>query len=132
MTSTKENIHIITSVERRRRWTPEEKKSIVDETYQPGSSISLVARKYAITPSQLFKWRRLMENGAYQGVSSEEELVPKSAVRDLERQVKELERVLGKKTLENEILREAVKIAHEKKLISRPPWLKNDSSPSGQ
>jgi transposase len=32
----------------------------------------------------------------------------------LQKQVRELQRVLGKKTLENEILREAVKLAHEK------------------
>ena len=42
-----------------------------------------------------------MEKGAYQGVSSQEELVPKSMFQELERQVKELERMLGKKTLEN-------------------------------
>lgn len=132
MTTSKEKIHIVTSVERRRRWSPEEKQSIVEETYSPGTSISQVARKYDITPSQLFYWRRLMESGAHQGVSSGEELVPKSTVRDLEKQVKELERILGKKTLENEILREAVKIAHEKKLISRSPWQKNDNFPSGQ
>jgi transposase len=132
MTSNKEHIHIVTSVERRRHWSPQDKKIIVEETYQPGNSISLVARKYAITPAQLFKWRRLMENGAYQGVSSQEELVPKSMFRELERQVKELERMLGKKTLENEILKEAVKIAQEKKLISRQSWLKNDSSLLGQ
>ena len=43
-------------------------------------------------------------------------------VRALEKRIRELERVLGKKTLENEILREALKVAHEKKLISRLPW----------
>ena len=35
----------------------------------------------------------------------------------------ELQRLLGKKTLENEILREALKVAHEKKLISHLPSL---------
>lgn len=132
MTISKENIHIITSIERRRRWTLEEKKSIIQETYASGSSVSQVARKYGINPSQLFSWRRFMEEGAHQGVSSGEELVPKSVVKELERQVKDLERILGKKTLENEILKEAVKLAHEKKLISRQPWLKNDNSPSEQ
>ncbi len=37
-----------------------------------------------------------------------------SEVKALERRIRELERVLGKKTLENEILREAVKVAQEK------------------
>ena len=72
-----------------------------------------------------------MEEGANQGVSSGEELVPKSVVRDLERQIKDLQRILGKKTLENEILREAINIGQEKKLISRQPWPKNNDSQSG-
>lgn len=62
-----------------------------------------------------------MEEGGIQGIRSEEEVVPKSQVKELERRVQQLERMLGKKTLENEILREAVKLAREKKLISRQP-----------
>ena len=123
MTITKEQIHVVTSVERRRRWSIEEKHSIIQETYLPGMSLSQVARKYAISPCQLFKWRRLMEEGALEGIRGEEGVVPKSQLRELERQIRELERMLGKKTLENEILREAVKLAREKKLISRQPLL---------
>ena len=62
-----------------------------------------------------------MEEGALEGIRSEEGVVPKGQVRELERRVRELERILGRKTLENEILREAVKLAREKKLISRQP-----------
>jgi transposase len=62
-----------------------------------------------------------MEEGGLQGIQSEEGVVPKSQVKELERRVRELERILGRKTLENEILREAVKIGREKKLISRQP-----------
>jgi transposase len=117
------NCKLITSVERRRRWSLEEKKQIIEETYQSGQSVSQVARKYGITPSQLFAWRRNMENGALQGINSGEELVPKSQIREMEKRVRELERILGKKTLENEILKEAVRLGQEKKLISRQPLL---------
>jgi transposase len=48
-------------------------------------------------------------------------------VRELKKWIRQLERVLGKKTLENEILTEAVKLAHEKK-ISRMPLLPQDDS----
>jgi transposase len=48
MTITKEQIHVVTSVERRRRWSIEEKRTIIQETYLPGMSLSLVARKYGI------------------------------------------------------------------------------------
>jgi transposase len=47
----------------------------------------------------------------------------------LEKRIRELERVLGKKTLENEILREALKIAQEKKLISHLPSLPDGDTP---
>jgi len=55
-----------------------------------------------------------LEAGGLIGIGSEGEVLPKSKVKDLENRVRELERVLGKKTLENEILREAVKIARKK------------------
>ncbi len=57
-------LEIITSVQRRRRWTPSEKKAIVGETEQPGMSISSIARKYGLHPNQLFTWRRLLDEGA--------------------------------------------------------------------
>jgi len=116
-----ETIEVITSVQRRRRWAPAEKRAIVEETYQPGMTVSYVARKHGIAPSQLFYWRRRMEEGALIGVGSEETVVPESEARALKGRIRELERVLGKKTVENEILKEAVKLGREKKLISRRP-----------
>lgn len=116
-----ETIEVITSVQRRRRWTPAEKKALVEETYAPGVSVSYIARKHGISPSQLFYWGRRMEEGALMGVGAEERVVPESEVKQLKKQVKELERLLGRKTMEVEILKEAVTIAREKKLISRSP-----------
>jgi len=39
-------LEVITSTERRRRWSAEDKKAIVEQTYQPGMSVSLIARKW--------------------------------------------------------------------------------------
>ena len=125
-------IKLITSIERRRRWSSEEKKQMVEETYRPGSSVSQIARKYGIMPSQLFYWRRLMETGAIQGITSEEELVPKSQVKELEKRIRELERMLGRKTVEVEILKEGLELAEKKKLISRQSLLNLGNTPSGQ
>lgn len=44
----------VLGVQRRRRWTPQEKVRIVDETYLPGHSVSLVARRHGIAANQLF------------------------------------------------------------------------------
>lgn len=125
MTISKESeiVEVIHSSKARRRWTAYEKQQMVQETYSPGMTVSYVARKHGIPPSQLFLWRRQMENGAITGLKAEEAVVPQSEVNELKRQIKQLERVLGKKTLENEILREAVKLAREKKLILRQPLL---------
>jgi len=121
MTGSKDRIEVITSVQRRRRWSVEEKRNIVQETFLPGMNLSIAARKHGINPSQLFKWRRLMEEGALEGIRSDEGVVPKSEVRELQKRIRDLEQMLGRKTLENEILKEAVKYARKKKLISRQP-----------
>ncbi len=122
MTNTKhEKIEVITSKQRRRRWAPSEKRSIVQETYEPGVTVSLVARKHGIPPNQLFYWRRRMEDGALTAVGSEEKVVPESQVRELEAKIRRLERILGQKTVDIEILKEAIKLGREKKLISRQP-----------
>jgi len=51
-----------------------------------------------------------------------------SEVQALKKQVRELERLLGKKTMEVEILKEAIDIARETKLISRTPLPFEDDS----
>ena len=112
---------IIHSTKSRRRWTAYEKQQLVQETYQGGMTVSFVARKHGISPSQLFYWRKLMDTSGLTAVKAEEMVVPESEVKELKRKIKQLEQVLGKKTMENEILKEAVKLGREKKLISRQP-----------
>ena len=114
-------IEVITSVQRRRRFSAEEKRTLVEEVEQSGSSISAVARKYGINPNQLFRWRKLMREGALSAVGADESVVPASEVKELHVRIRELERLLGRKTLENEILKDAVRITREKKLLLRMP-----------
>lgn len=122
MTGKIDRVEIITSVQRRRRWSAEEKARIVQETYAPGMSVSLVARQHGIAPNQVFTWR-LYAEGALLAVGAGEEVVPASEYRALQHQVRELQRLLGKKTLENEVLRDALELAQPKKrlLLSRSP-----------
>ena len=122
-------VEVVTSVQRRRRWSPEEKRALVEEAEQPGMSISAIARKYGIHPNQLFKWRKLMYAGALSAMRADEEVVPISEVKVLKAKVRELERLLGKKTMEVEILKDAIEIAREKKLILRMPLLPKDDPP---
>ncbi len=121
-------IEVITSVQRRRRWSPEEKRAILEEGELPGNSLSAVARKYGVNPNQLFHWRKLMREGALVAVGTDEHVVPASEAKQLKVRIRELERLLGKKTMEAEILREAIEIAREKKLLLRMPLPKKGDS----
>jgi transposase len=53
----------VITVERRRRWSWTDKQQIVDETLMPGASISVVARRYGLHPSQVFAWRKAVREG---------------------------------------------------------------------
>ena len=116
-------VEVITGVARRRRFTTEQKLAIVAETMQPGQSISYVARQHGLSPSLVFRWRRLMSHGGKEAVAADDAVVAAAEVRRLEERVRELERLLGRKTLEVEILREALERARAKKptLLSRSP-----------
>ena len=56
-------MEIITGVERRRRWRPEEKLRIVAETEQPGASFVAVARRHEVSRGLLWNWRQQMRRG---------------------------------------------------------------------
>lgn len=85
--------------------------AIIHETYEADATVSIVARRHGIQPNQLFTWRKLASQGALTATAAEEEVVPASEYRALQAQVKELQRLLGKKTMESEILKEALEIA---------------------
>ena len=54
----------VLGVERRRRWSKDEKARIVEETLMPGAVVSEVARRHGVAQSLLFTWRRLARTAA--------------------------------------------------------------------
>jgi transposase len=90
---------------------------MVAETMQPGMSISYVARRHGLSPSLVFRWRRLMSEGGKETLRADDEVVAASEVRRLQERVRELERLLGRKTMEVEMLKEALELARAKKPI---------------
>src|SRR5450631_2430779 len=115
MSTNADRVEVFAGIQRRRRYTAEQKMALVQEAMQPGMTISYVARRHGISASLIFGWRRRMNEGGKEAIRADDEVVAKAEVVALQKQIRELQRVLGKKTLENEILREAVKVAHEKK-----------------
>lgn len=126
MTNTKNDGVEVLGAARRRRWAASEKLAMVRETYEPGMSVSLVARRHGVNANQLFQWRKLERIGALTAVGAGEAVVPAAELEAARRQIRELQRLLGKKTLETEILKEAVELAQERKWIARSPLLPGD------
>ena len=120
------NLEVITSVQRRRRWAVEEKISWVRRSMEPGMTISIAAREAGVAPSQLFTWKRLYLEGGLSAVGANESVVAASELQEAQRRIKQLEQALGRKTLENDILREAVDFAKSKKWLARSPVLPED------
>ena len=59
-------VEVITSVERRRRWSAAEKQRLVAASLEPGASVSAIAREAGIDRGQLYAWRRQLR--ARQGI----------------------------------------------------------------
>ncbi|MCD5997568.1 IS3 family transposase [Pseudomonas sp. CDFA 602] len=116
MTNSNDKSGELLGQERRRRWSPEQKLVMVRESLEPGQSVSVVARRNGINANQLFLWRKLYQDGSLSAVSAGEAVVPASELSDALKQIRELQRMLGKKTMEAEILKEAVEIARSRKL----------------
>ena len=113
-----ERPHAPTPSRQGKRWSPEEKRAIVMETYSPEEGLSSIGRKYGISPSSIFDWVKRMEEGAIVGVSSKGRPTSSVKVRDMERWINRLEKLLPRRTEEVEILKEAVRLGREKELIS--------------
>src|SRR3954469_13622699 len=123
MTSSNPKSEVLNGPERRRRRTPAEKLAIVAETEEAGVTVSLVARRHGIAPNQLFRWRRLASQGALTATGAEESVVPASQYRSLQGHIRELQRLLGKKAMEAEILKQALEFSAGPRTRAVLPWV---------
>ena len=121
-------IEIITDGGRRRRWPAAEKLRIVEETMYDDESISAVARRNGVAPNLLYRWRKLMLEGGSIAVTGDDSVTSNKTAREMDTRIRELERQLGRKTLEVEILKEALDKSRSKKPTLRVRSLKPDGS----
>jgi len=122
-------IEIITDCGRRRRWSAADKLRIVEETMYDGESISSVARRNGVAPNLLYRWRKLMLEGGSIAVAADDSVTGNKTVRDMEARIRELERQLGRKTMEVEILKEALDKSRAKKPTLLAQSFKRDDLP---
>jgi transposase len=89
--ATPTRVEVVISVQRRRRWTPEQKLEIVKQTDDLGSSVSMVSRQFGITAAQLFQWRKAYLQGSLMAVGVKETVVPAAELKEVMRRIKQLE-----------------------------------------
>lgn len=106
---------ILLGQELRKRKTPQEKIAIIQQSMAPGMTLSHVARLHGIQPRLLFKWKKQYLEGSLTAVAAGEDVVPASELATALKQLRELHRLLGKKTMEVEILKEAVEYGQSRK-----------------
>jgi transposase len=70
------------TVGRRREWPEALKHQMVAETLEPGSSVSIVARRHDVNTNQLFKWRRELLPKAVPVVVEASTMVPVEIVAE--------------------------------------------------
>lgn len=92
-----------------RRFTPEFKRHVVEELLSGVSTPAQIIRRYEISSSLLYHWKRQYARGGFDNAPNREVA--------LEERIRQLEQLVGKLTLENEFLKKAVQrsLAPEKK-----------------
>jgi transposase len=74
-TARPQRIEVITGVERRRKWSAQEKAAIVAESLAEGAVVSEVARRHGLSPQQLFGWRARLRD-AVKGSAPSSDAIP--------------------------------------------------------
>lgn len=107
--------------EKRRRRSVQEKIVIVQQSFKSGTAVSLVVRQHGFAASQLFLWSKQYQEDSLTVVAAGVQVVPASERASAMKQIKELQRLLGKKAMKNELLKEAVEYGRQKKWIAHSP-----------
>lgn len=93
----------------KRKWSVEQKLGILKEL-ESGVHFTELCRKYNISNQLLYTWRKKFQGAGKQGLAFEGEVVAKSQYLTAVKRIEELEMALGRKTLENEILKKTFEI----------------------
>ena len=87
----------------RRQFTPQQKFEIVMQLLRGDKQLTALAREHGVDHTTIYRWRDQMQAAAMEALAGQRQAPDQAA----EARIRELERVLGRKTLEVEILGEA-------------------------
>ena len=91
----------------RRLFTAEFKRAQIDRLLKGEITASELSRELGVARSLIQRWKYLATRGAEAAVGSNGDVIPLAELRAAQARIKELERLVGKQTLELEILRAA-------------------------
>jgi transposase len=101
----------------RRLFTPEFKKQQIDRVLRGELTLAELTRELDVSASVTRRWRRLFEQGSSVAMGANGDVVPARLLKEAEAKIRELERALGRKTMEVEILQAA-----QEEVKKRPSW----------
>jgi transposase len=101
----------------RRLFSAEFKREQVARVLRKEITFAELSRELGIDQSVVRRWQHLVDRGSRTTVAADEDVVPASELRAVQLRIRDLERALGKKTMEVEILKEAVELARPKKRL---------------
>lgn len=107
----------------RRLFTTEFKRTQMARVLGGEVTQAELVRELDVSPSVVRKWKRLFEHGSEVAVQANGDVVPAHQLREAERRIRELERALGRKTMEGEILQAA-----QEEVKKRPSWYAGSKS----
>ena len=105
----------------RRVFSAEFKRTTVQRIVAGEKTVAELSRELDIAPSVIRNWARRSEAGATTAVTAKEDVVPASQLREAYARVRDLERLLGRKQMEIEILEAA------RDVVKKSPWLRKGS-----
>ena len=100
-----------------RRHSAEFKREQVERILRGEINAAELSRELGVARSLIQRWKYLLTKGGETAVANEEEVVPASALRAAEARIRELERALGRKTMQVEILEAA-----QDEIKKKPHW----------
>ena len=101
----------------RRLFTATFKQEVVRRMLRGEQTVAELSRELGVNQAVLHRWKRRVDGGATVAVQADEEVVPLSVFKAAQQRIKELERALGRKTMEVEILEAA-----RDEIKKKPHW----------
>src|SRR3989442_10856008 len=103
----------------RRVFSTEFKRTTVQRILTGEKTLAELSRELDISPGVIRNWKRFAEAGATTAVQASEDGVPASQLREAYAKIPELQRALGRETMEVEILRAAQEIGKKTPSLRR-------------